>query len=348
MSLELRTDESIAPKLSVLDFVPVRSGQTSADAVAASLLLAQTADHLGYVRYWVAEHHNVQAAACTNPPVLIALLAGVTQRIHVGSGGVLLPNHTPLVIAEQFALLEAAYPGRIDLGVGRATGADPATSRFLGRGSGSVDELRALMSVTGGRLPTAGHSELPTPTPNAASAPPLWLLGASEGSARVAAEKGLSYVFGHHLGVEGTGEALRVYRSTFRPSGDLAEPRTLLPVMASVADTYDEAYRAALPWLLVMLGLHTGRPQTPVLTIEEAEKVELPSDDQRLIDVLAQRYVIGTAAQARDQIHHLASTFAVDEVMINPIAGAHEGDDPRTDPGRAQTLRLLAAQEARS
>jgi luciferase family oxidoreductase group 1 len=288
------------------------------------------------------------AAACTNPPVLIALLAGDTQRIRVGSGGVLLPNHTPLVIAEQFALLEAAHPGRIDLGIGRATGADPATSRFLGRGSGSVDELRAFVDGTGARPSAAGHGGLPTATPRAASTPPLWLLGASEGSARLAAEKGLSYVFGHHLGAEGAGEALQAYRSAFRPSRDLAEPRTLLPVMASVADTSEEARRAALPWLLVMLGLHTGRPQTPVLTIEEAERAPISPDDQRLLDALAQRYVIGTADEARDHIQHLASTFAVDEVMINPIAGAHEGDDPRTDPGRVQTLRLLAAQQARS
>ncbi|MDE0778382.1 MAG: MsnO8 family LLM class oxidoreductase, partial [Nocardioides sp.] len=124
------------PRLSVLDLVPVRSDQSSADAVSAALSLARTADDLGYERYWVAEHHNMPAVAATNPPVLIAMLAGATERIRVGSGGVMLPNHAPLVVAEQFALLEAAYPGRIDLGIGRAPGTDPVTSWALRHGAG--------------------------------------------------------------------------------------------------------------------------------------------------------------------------------------------------------------------
>ena len=131
---------ALSVDLSVLDLVPVRSDQTTGDAIAASRSLAQVADELGYRRYWVAEHHNMPAVAATNPPVLIAMLASATERIRVGSGGVMLPNHAPLVVAEQFALLEAAYPGRIDLGIGRAPGTDPVTSYALRHGAGGVGD----------------------------------------------------------------------------------------------------------------------------------------------------------------------------------------------------------------
>lgn len=337
-----RTPKSIFPELSVLDLVPVRSDQSSADAIAASLSLARLADRLGYERYWIAEHHNMPAVAATSPPVLIAMLASATERIRVGSGAMLLPNHAPMAIAEEFALLEAAFPGRIDLGVGRAAGTDPVTSRALGAKTASVDDLLAFLDANGARVSVGGHRQVLRATPDAASVPPVWLLGASEGSARTAAEAGLPYVFGHHLGIGGTARALRAYRSAFQPSAGLAEPRTLLPVRASVAETYDEAYRAALPWLLVMLGLQSGRPQAPVPVIEEAEKVELSPADQGIIDAMAEQHVIGSPEQARAQIETLAATYAVDEVMVHPIASTHCGADPRTAAGHEQTLRLLA------
>jgi len=336
------------PRLSVLDLVHVRSDQTSADAIAASVALARSAERLGYVRYWIAEHHNMPAVASTSPPVLVAIVAGATQRIRVGSGGVLLPNHAAFAIAEQFALLEAGFPGRVDLGVGRAAGTDPLTSRALGRHEGSVDDVLALLDLDGASVSVDGRRRPLRVTPNPASAPPVWVLGASEGSARLAAEKGLPYVFGHHLGVGDTSAALRAYRSAFRPSAWSAAPRTLLPVRASVAETSDEAHRAALPWLLVMLGLLTGRPQAPVATIEEAEKVELSAADRRIVEGMAAQYVIGSADEARAQIEELAAAHGVDEVMVHPIAGSHDGADPRTAPAAEQTLRLLAGAGVRS
>ena len=178
-----------SPALSVLDLVPVRSDQTSADAVAATLSLARTADELGYHRYWLAEHHNMPAVAATNPPVLIGLVAGATSRLRVGSGGVMLPNHAPLVVAEQFALLEAAYPGRIDLGLGRAPGTDPVTSFALRHGAGGVtdeavsrfpeyvDNILAMMEPSGVGLSVAGRTHVLKATPVATSVPEVWLLG---------------------------------------------------------------------------------------------------------------------------------------------------------------------------
>jgi luciferase family oxidoreductase group 1 len=349
--------EMPSPALSVLDLVPVRSDQTSADAVAASVELVRTADRLGYRRYWVAEHHNMPAVAATNPPVLIGLLAGQTSRIRVGSGGVMLPNHAPLVVAEQFALLEAAFPGRIDLGIGRAPGTDPVTSWALRHGAGGVsdeavnrfpeyvDNVLAMMEPEGVGLALRGRTHVLKATPSAGSVPQIWLLGSSDYSARLAAEKGMPYVFAHHFSGSGTAEALELYRSSFRPSPELAEPRTFLTVNAAVAETDDEAQRLALPQLLQMVALRTGQPLTAQPLVEDAEKQAadgLPESHASLIDAMRQRWVIGEPGAARAEIERLAATYGVDEVMVNPVAGALDGTDPGTAPGRVRTLEHLA------
>ena len=192
-----------SPALSVLDLVPVRHGQSTGQALTATRSLAQVADDLGYRRYWLAEHHNMPAVAATNPPVLIGLVAAATERIRVGSGGVMLPNHAPLVVAEQFALLEAAYPGRIDLGIGRAPGSDPLTSYALRHGAGGVtddavnhfpeyvDNVLAMMGTEGVAIGIQGRSYPLRATPVATSVPEIWLLGSSDYSAQLAAARGL-------------------------------------------------------------------------------------------------------------------------------------------------------------
>jgi luciferase family oxidoreductase group 1 len=341
------------PALSVLDLVPVRTDQTSADAVAATLSLARVADDLGYHRYWLAEHHNMPAVAATNPPVLIGLVAGATRRMRVGSGGVMLPNHAPLVVAEQFALLEAAYPGRIDLGIGRAPGTDPVTSYALRHGAGGVtdeavsrfpeyvDNIVTMMEPAGAALSVAGRRHTLRATPVATSVPTIWLLGSSDYSARLAAEKGLPYVFAHHFSGSGTAEALDLYRSTFRPSPELAEPRTFLTVNAVVAETAEEADRRALPNLLMMVALRTGQPLGPQLLVEEAEQVDLPEPHRALVAAMRDRWVIGSAEEARKQVAHLADAYGVDEVMVHPVAAATAGTDPAGSPAREETLRLL-------
>ena len=343
------------PVLSVLDLVPVRSDQSSGDAVRATLSLARTADELGYERFWMAEHHNMPAVASTNPPVLIAMVAGATSRIRVGSGGVMLPNHAPLVVAEQFALLEAAHPGRIDLGIGRAPGTDGVTSWALRHGAGGVsedsvnhfpeyvDNVIAMMDADGVGVRVQGRTHVLNATPSATSVPTIWLLGSSDYSARLAAQKGLPYVFAHHFSGSGTAEALDLYRSSFTPSPELAEPRTFLTVNASVADSAEEAYRLALPQLLTMLALRSGRPLQAQVLVEEAEQRELGPDEQSLVDAMARRWVIGDPDEARAQLLALAATYGVDEVMVNPVAGAHAGTEAGSSPAREQTLRLLAS-----
>jgi luciferase family oxidoreductase group 1 len=344
-------------RLSVLDLVPVRTDQTTSEALAATTHLAQTADRLGYTRYWLAEHHNMPAVAATSPPVLIAHLAAQTSQLRLGSGGVMLPNHAPLAVAEQFALLEAAHPGRIDLGIGRAPGSDPVTSLALRGAAGRddrdieafpeyLDDVVALMSARGVRVPLPRDlmrdNYILKATPAAATEPKLWLLGSSMYSAHLAAAKGLPYVFAHHFSGQGTAEALEAYRSEFRPSDLASEPVTFLTVNAVAAETHDEAMALLLPNLQMMGRLRTGQPLGPLDLVEDAEQQELSPQALRVVESGLRRAVVGTPTEAADQVRALADEFGVDEVMVNPVASARRGTDPATAPARDTTLELLA------
>lgn len=341
-------------RLSVLDLVPVRSDQTTGDALAATRRLAQVADDAGFHRYWLAEHHNMPAVAATNPPLLIALVAAATSRIRVGSGGVMLPNHAPLVVAEQFALLEAAYPGRIDLGIGRAPGTDPVTSYALRHGAGGVvdeavsrfpeyvDNVISMMSPGGVGLEVGGRLHALNATPAAVGRPPVWLLGSSDYSAQLAASRGLPYVFAHHFSGNGTAEALALYRSGFQPSDSLDSPQTFLTVNAVVAESDEEAQRLALPQLQAMVALRTGGPLRPQRLVEEAEADPVPAQHLPLVMAMQRRWVIGTPEAAAARLRALAAEFDVDEVMVHPVAGAFTGTAVDASPAREQTLALLA------
>ncbi|MCW2653375.1 MAG: hypothetical protein QOE41_4971 [Mycobacterium sp.] len=342
-----------AMRLSVLDLVPVRTDQSTSDALAATRRLAQTADRLGYTRYWVAEHHNMPSVAATSPPVLIAYLGAHTSQLRLGSGGVMLPNHAPLAVAEQFALLEAAYPGRIDLGIGRAPGSDPVTSLMLRGPAGRddrdienfpeyLDDVRALMSAGGVRVAIPRERYVLKATPAATGEPRLWLLGSSMYSAHLAAAKGLPYVFAHHFSGQGTEEALEAYRREFVPSELAPEPVTFLTVNASVAPTHDEAEALLLPNLQMMARLRTGQPLGPLDLVEDAEAAQLSPQEKAIVDAGLRRAVVGTPAEGADQVRALAERFDVDEVMVSPVASERRGTDPDTAPGREATLELLA------
>jgi luciferase family oxidoreductase group 1 len=338
-------------RLSVLDLVPVRTDQTTGDALAATVRLAQTADRLGFTRYWVAEHHNMPAVAATSPPVILAYLAAQTVQLRLGSGGVMLPNHAPLAVAEQFALLEAAAPGRIDLGIGRAPGSDPVTSIML-RGSRDdsdienfpqyLDDVAALMSANGVRIPIRNQDYILKATPAAVEEPRLWLLGSSMYSAHLAAAKGLPYVFAHHFAGQGTVEALAAYRSEFRPSDVAAEPVTFMTVNAAVAPTRAEAEALLLPNLQMMARLRTGQPLGPLDLVEDAAALTMHPQAEAVIAAGRAQAVVGSPSEAAEQVRAVASEFDVDEVMVNPVASAHRGTDPRTAPAREATLELLA------
>lgn len=340
--------------LSVLDLVPVQTGQSSADAVAASLALAQRADALGYTRYWFAEHHNMPSVASTTPPVLMAAVAARTSRIRVGSGGVMLPNHAPLVVAEQFAALEALAPGRIDLGIGRAPGSDPVISALL-RSSGPTSEVDRFEEHLGDIRALVGDGATVTvntreglrdyevrATPAATGIPELWLLGSSDYSAQLAARRGLPYVFAHHFSGEGTERALELYRRGFQPSEWLAEPRTFLTLNAVVADTAEEALARALPQLQNMARLRTGKPLHALATVEEAERTQLDAPSQHAVTMMLERWVVDAPDAAAERVSRLAARFEVDEVMLSVVGGSRESEPADRALGRERTLELLA------
>lgn len=336
----------------MLDLVPVRSGQSSAQALESSMALVQRADELGFTRYWFAEHHNMPAVAASTPPVMIAAAAARTSRIHVGSGGVMLPNHAPLVVAEQFAALEALAPGRIDLGIGRAPGSDPVVTALL-RSSGPTSDvdrfpehvrnILALMEPDGAQLRLGdGKTYDVRATPAAAAVPTLWLLGSSDYSARLAAELGLPYVFANHFSGAGIDQVLALYRDGYRPSAAHPEPRTFLTVNAVVAPTAEEAAERALPQLRAMARLRTGKPMGMAETVEEALANPLDGLGEQMIADMRGRWLIGTPDDGAAEIRRLAGRHGVDEVMVVPVAGTYASEPLDATPGRVQTLELLA------
>jgi luciferase family oxidoreductase group 1 len=306
------------PPLSVLDLSIVSAGNTSADALADTTALARRVDELGYRRMWVAEHHNMATVASTSPSVLIAHLAAVTSSIRVGSGGVMLPNHPSLVIAEQFAMLEALHPGRIDLGIGRAPGTDAATAVALRR---SPDALGAedfprhlidLMGLLGDRRSDRGMWEEFRATPVASGTPEIWLLGSSDYSAQLAGILGLPFAFAHHFDMGGTVEAVELYRGSFEASPVLDQPKALVTAGVLTAASDDEAQWFSLPGRLSLLARRTGR-FTPLMSPETAnEHPDLPRAMQ-----LATNRIVGDVDTVIAGLDDLVARTGADELMIS-------------------------------
>lgn len=344
------------PALSVLDLVPVRAGQTSAQAVGASLALVARGDERGFRRYWFAEHHNMPAVASTTPPVLAAAAAARTSRIRLGSGGVMLPNHSPLVVAEQFAALEALAPGRIDLGLGRAPGSDPVITQLL-RQSGTTSDVErfpdhvrdivSLLSPEGAAVRfTSGGTYDVHATPAASTVPEVWLLGSSDYSAQLAAATGLPYVFANHFSGQGLERALDLYRSGYRPSEKHPEPRTFLTANVLAAPTAHEAEERVLPNLRMTARLRTNRPLVPLETVEAsiAGAAEFDGLGESFMASARANWFVGTPDAVASGLREFAARHGVDEVMISPIAGSYEAEPMDASPGRMQTLDLLASE----
>ena len=321
----------IAPvPLSVLDLSPVSAGATSADALAASLGLARLADRLGYHRMWVSEHHGMTGVASSSPPVLVGALASVTERLRVGSGGVMLPNHAPLVVAEQFGTLEALYPGRIDLGLGRAPGTDQRTAAALRRGvdSLSAEEFPQQLAQLRGyfRGPVAGVTAVPAE----GNEPPVWLLGSSGYSAQVAGLLGLPFAFAHHFSGQNTLPALALYRDNFRPSGGpggLTEPYAMVCASVLVAEDDDRAQRLALPGGLSWLRLRSGAPG-PTPTVRQAEQYPYSAAERAFVQDRLDSQVIGGPATVRAGLDDLLAVTAADELMVT--TSTHDPQDRLT------------------
>ena len=249
--------------LGVLDLAPVPEGSTAGDALRATIDLAKKTEELGFTRFWVAEHHGMPGVASSSPPVLIGHIADATRTIRVGSGGVMLPNHSSLVVAEQFGMLEALHPGRIDLGIGRAPGTDQATAQALHGHGGPDDFPRQLTDLIGfftGQWPENHPYRQVHAIPGEGDGPDLWLLGSSGYSAQVAGALGLPFAFAHHFMPQNTLPALDLYRKSFRPSSALDEPYSMIAAGVICADTDERARFLAGASALSFLRLRTGRP----------------------------------------------------------------------------------------
>lgn len=330
-----------AVPLSVLDLVTVGQGRTATQALRTSVDIAKLTESRGFHRFWVAEHHSMPGVASSSPAVILAHIAAHTDRIRLGSGGVMLPNHAPLVIAEQFGTLEAMAPGRIDLGLGRAPGTDGATAAALRRSDrlneGADDfpqQLGELIRFLDDDFPD-GHPyrrihAVPGPVQATAAGgvqsahrPPVWLLGSSGFSARLAGTLGLPFAFAHHFSAQNTIPALDLYRESFRPSVVLDAPYALIGVSALAADDEREARRQVLTGALSMVRLRTGRPGL-IPSPEEAEAYDFSPMEREFVDGWLSNVVHGTADEVRGGLDDLAKRTGADELMIT--ANAHGGD----------------------
>ncbi|QGN47782.1 MsnO8 family LLM class oxidoreductase [Micromonospora sp. WMMC415] len=305
--------------LAVLDLAPVARGASAGEALRHTTELARRTEELGYHRFWVAEHHNMPAIASSAPAVLLAHLAAQTSTIRLGSGGVMLPNHAPLVVAEQFGTLEALHPGRIDLGVGRAPGTDQVTALALRRtmeglsAEGFPRELADLMNYFTGADPGPI-----TATPGLGQRPVVWLLGSSGFSARLAGLLGLPFSFAHHFSARNTLPALALYRQSFRPSRWLERPYAMVAVNAVCAETDERAEWLAGPAGLSFLKLRSGRPE-PLATPEEAAAYPYTELEREFVAQRREGQATGSPETVRRQLGDLLERTGADELMLTTL-----------------------------
>ncbi len=313
-------------RLSVLDQSPIARGRTPADAVGQTLDLAQLCDRLGYTRYWLAEHHSSEALAGSAPEVLIARVAGLTRHLRVGSGGVMLPHYSAYKVAENFRMLETLFPGRIDLGVGRAPGSDQRTMRILADGKpnwSSADnypvQVRDLVAWLHDALPDDHAARGVTAQPVGESAPDVWLLGSSDDSAALAAHFGLPFCFAHFINPDGGDGVTRAYRTHFRPSSLHPAPLPMVAVGVMCAESDEEAGRLALSRDVWAMRLRTTGNPGPVPSVEEAEEVARDPATRTWLAAMRRRGIVGSPVTVRAALERLAADYQVDEVMVVTI-----------------------------
>jgi len=325
-------------RLGVLDQSPVISGHTPARAIAETVALAAAADRLGYSRYWLAEHHAIAALADPCPEILLTRVAAATQRIRVGTGGVLLPYYSPLKVAEVFRMLEALFPGRIDLGIGRAPGGDQITAQAVSRGHYTFAEdfpqqVRDLVGFLDASLPGDHPFARVKAMPAGDTAPEIWLLGSSDYSGGLAALLGLRFAFAHFITAQGGDAVMQTYKSEFMPSAREDAPHALLCVFAICAETGAEAERLAASIDLRRLHMALG-VDAPVPTLAEATARKYDEREAAYIRSQRARVVLGDPPTVRTRLLALAQKFVADELMIITITGDY--------PSRLRSYELIA------
>lgn len=325
--------------LSVLDLSPVASGSSSTNALRNTIDLARLADDLGYTRYWLAEHHNTSLIASSVPEVLIGHVASVTRRIRVGSGGVMLPNHAPLRVAETFRMLEALHGGRIDLGLGRAPGTDGMTALALRRSRAALhaddfpEQLTELLAFLSDGFAEDHPYRRIKAIPADVGTPEIWLLGSSDFSARLAAERGLGFTFAHHINPLPAIDALRFYREWFRPSEHLTEPKAMLAVSVICAETDEAADELARPADLTLLRFGQGK-SAPLPSVEKATLYPYTDEEREFVRFNRTRLFVGSPATVREGLSHLADQCGVDEIIVTTLMHEHQA--------RRRSYELLA------
>ena len=321
--------------LSVLDLATVAKGATASDALADTTRLAVVAESLGYHRMWVAEHHGMPAVASSAPAVLVGHLADATTTLRVGAGGVMLPNHAPMVVAEQFATLEALHPGRVDLGLGRAPGTDPATARALRRSAdvGAERFPEDVVELITYLVDSDGPPTRPAPMPGRGYLPQVWLLGSSTFSAQLAGMLGLPFSFAFHFAPALVDDAVALYRSNFRRTGLLDEPYVMVAASVLCADSDEEARWLSGPSALTMLQLRTGR-LGPVVTPEEAAAYPWTDQERAVVESATADHAIGDPDTVQRRLEEVVARTGADELMVSTRAHSYDV--------RARSLALVA------
>lgn len=325
-------------KLSVLDQTPIKRGSNPYDTLQESIQLVKLADESGYTRYWISEHHNIATLACAAPEVLLARLGGETTRIRLGSGGIMLPNHSALKVAENFRLLEALFPGRIDLGIGRAPGGDRTTASLLNPSNTfdpreyvqQIDALKGFLADDG----SAGsvHEKVKA-IPRIDSAPELWVLTSSGESAYLAAHFGISLSFAQFINPVGGADAINEYRKRFQPSPDLAAPRASVGIFAFCADTEEKAARMQAVMDYRLISISKGQvDEAP--SYESVRSYRYSSEELRYVQFNRRRMIVGTSDVVKEKMEALSRDFGVDEIVVATFAD--------TTDDRLRSYELLA------
>jgi luciferase family oxidoreductase group 1 len=303
------------PKLSILDLVPIRAGGTAREALGHSLDLARHAERLGYERFWVAEHHNMPGIASAATAIVIGMLAGGTTTLRIGAGGIMLPNHAPLVVAEQFGTLASLHPGRIELGLGRAPGTDALTARALRRDPARADafaqEVQELQSYLGPARPGQRIQAIPGTGTNV----PLWILGSSLFGAQLAAMLGLPFSFASHFAPAAMYDAIAIYRERFRPSAQLDEPYVMLGIHVMAAATEGEARRRFTSVQQMFANMVRGAPGPVPPPIDDIETYWSATERAHASSML-EHAIVGDGASAREALAAFASRTGADELIV--------------------------------
>ncbi len=312
-------------RLSVLDQSPIISGHAPAQAIAETIKLAQAAEQLGYYRYWLAEHHALAALADPCPEILVTRVAAATSTIRVGTGGVLLPYYSPLKVAEQFRMLEALYPRRIDLGIGRAPGGDQTTALAMGEGrypgaDNFPDQVQYLVAYLDDALPADHPFAKVKAMPAGPTAPEVWLLGSSDYSGALAAQLGLRFAFAHFISADGGDQVMRDYKHKFQPSPRESTPQALLTVFVICAETDAEAERRAASIDLRRLNMDYGI-NAPVPSQHEAETRAYTEVERTRMAYHRRRVVLGAPQTVQARLLALQQQFEADELMVITITG---------------------------